>query len=111
MIFIVGFCGRLFFAIFSSFVAGDEPEYKAIAHNLLHSGSFAIDPASPTSFRTPGYPLFTVACAGNARAVRVAQAMVDTLTVFGVYLLGTQLGSGRRGATWAAAIEVPLAVA
>src|SRR5581483_1150823 len=43
------------------------------------------------AFRTPGYPVFVAACRANIRAVRAAQAVLDTLSVLGIFLLASQL--------------------
>jgi 4-amino-4-deoxy-L-arabinose transferase-like glycosyltransferase len=69
----------------------DQREYLALGRNLLHGqGLKFFDPRfgdEVWAFRTPGYPLLVAACGGSVRAVRVAQAFVDTSTVLAVYLL------------------------
>jgi hypothetical protein len=39
------------------------------------------------AYRTPGYPLLLAACRADVRAVRIVQAVIDTLTVLAAYLL------------------------
>jgi len=39
------------------------------------------------AFRTPGYPLFVAACAGNVRAIQVGQCIIDASTVLAVFML------------------------
>jgi hypothetical protein len=70
----------------------DEPDdgrlYARIANNVLDHQSFSIAseaPFEPTYIRLPGYPLFLAAVykwfgRDNNTAVRVIQAVVDTLT-------------------------------
>jgi 4-amino-4-deoxy-L-arabinose transferase-like glycosyltransferase len=69
----------------------DQREYLALGRNLLHGqGLKFFDPRfgdEVWAYRTPGYPLLVVACGGSVRAVRVAQAFIDTSTVLAVYLL------------------------
>src|SRR5256885_11354517 len=69
----------------------DQREYLVLARNLLHGqGLKFYDPRfgdEVYAFRTPGYPLLIAVCGGNVRAVRLAQAVIDTSTVLAVYLL------------------------
>src|SRR3954468_23574382 len=69
----------------------DQREYLALGRNLLQGqGLKFFDPRfgdEVVAFRTPGYPLLVAACGGSVRAVRVAQAFIDTSTVLAVYLL------------------------
>ena len=69
----------------------DQREYLEAARNLLHGhGLKFVDPRFKTevhAFRTPGYPAILALCGGNVRAVRVAQALIDTATVFAAFLL------------------------
>ena len=69
----------------------DQREYLQLAQNLLQGhGLKFFDPrfrSEVYAFRTPGYPLLIAACGANVRAVRLAQAVVDTSTVLAVYLL------------------------
>jgi len=74
---------------------GDSSGYLNLSRNLLREHVYSIQPAAPfdPSFaRVPGYPLFialTWAASGidNLTAVRIAQAMIDTLTCVGVAAL------------------------
>ena len=77
----------------------DEPDdgrlYSRIAMNVVEHRSYSIEteePFLPTYIRVPGYPLFiagvySVFGHNNNRAVRVVQAVVDTLTCLLVALL------------------------
>lgn len=86
---------RLFFVLYSAFWAGDSDVYERIAQNLLAGHGFAIDPASPTVFRPPVYPLFIAgiyAFAGPYPGfVLLAQAFIGGLAIWCVYLLGRRL--------------------
>src|SRR5678815_3769849 len=80
---------RLFIALR---LPNDEPDdgrvYSQIARNMLEQHVYSIEtqaPYTPTLIRLPGYPLFVAAIYavfghGNNTAVRVAQAMLDTIT-------------------------------
>jgi hypothetical protein len=78
----------------------DQMEYLALGRSILDgNGLVMTDPRFQTpvyAFRTPGYPAFVAACLGNVTVVRVAQAIVDTGTVLGVFLITRRLvrGSG-----------------
>src|SRR6201995_2921227 len=77
----------------------DEPDdgrlYARIANNVLDHGVYSIateEPYSPTYIRLPGYPLFLAAVyktlgRDNNKAVRVIQAIVDTVTCWFIALL------------------------
>lgn len=80
---------RLFIALR---LANDEPDdgrvYSQIARNILEQHVYSHDaqpPYTPSLIRLPGYPLFLVATYslfghGNNTAVRVVQALLDTMT-------------------------------
>jgi len=80
---------RLFVAIR---LANDEPDdgrvYSQIARNVLEQHVYSHDaqaPYAPSLIRLPGYPLFLIAIYsvfghGNNTAVRVVQAVLDTIT-------------------------------
>ena len=80
---------RLFIAIR---LPNDEPDdgrvYSQIARNMLEQHVYSIEsqaPYTPTLIRLPGYPLFVAAIYslfghGNNTAVRVVQAVLDTIT-------------------------------
>jgi 4-amino-4-deoxy-L-arabinose transferase-like glycosyltransferase len=77
----------------------DQREYLLLGQNLLHGqGLKFYDPRlrdEVYAFRTPGYPLLVAACGGNVRLVRVTQALIDTSTVFAVWVLARRwLASG-----------------
>lgn len=86
----------------------DQIEYVAIARNLLHGQGLVFSDTrfsdAVCAFRTPGYPLFIAACGGSIRAVRVAQALLDTATVLAVFLLARTLIGGRIGPLAAAIV-------
>jgi hypothetical protein len=73
----------------------DQAEYHAIAMSVLAGEGFGFTDERfgqrVVAFRSPGYPLFVAAMGGDVVAVRVAQAMVDTLSVLGVWLLVRRL--------------------
>lgn len=80
---------RLFLALR---LPNDEPDdgrvYSLIARNILEQHVYSHDaqpPYAPSLIRLPGYPLFLVAIYavfghGNNTAVRVVQAVLDTIT-------------------------------
>ncbi len=67
---------------------GDGVIYSRLAKNVLENGIYSIDeaaPYQPTLIRLPGYPLFMAGVYGifghdDNTAVRIVQAVVDTLT-------------------------------
>jgi 4-amino-4-deoxy-L-arabinose transferase-like glycosyltransferase len=80
---------RLFIALR---LPNDEPDdgrvYSQIARNVLEQHVYSIEsqaPYTPTLIRLPGYPLFIAAIYsvfghGNNTAVRLVQAVIDTIT-------------------------------
>lgn len=93
---VVGLGFRLFISLR---LPNDEPDdgrlYARIAMNIVERGRYSIEteePFPPTYIRMPGYPLFlagvySVFGADNNRAVRVVQAVLDTITCMLVALL------------------------
>src|SRR2546425_4920214 len=87
---------RLFLALR---LPNDEPDdgrvYARIAINVLEHRTYSIEteePYSPTLIRVPGYPLFIAGIYAlfgheNTRAVRVVQALLDTVTCWLIALL------------------------
>ncbi len=87
---------RLFLALR---LPNDEPDdgrvYARIAINVLEHRTYSIEteePYSPTLIRVPGYPLFIAGIYAlfgdeNNRAVRVVQALLDTITCWLIALL------------------------
>lgn len=80
---------RLFLALHLPNDAPDDGRlYARIATNILDHHSYSIEtaePFAPTYLRVPGYPLFLAGVYkvfghGNNRAVRIVQALLDTLT-------------------------------
>jgi 4-amino-4-deoxy-L-arabinose transferase-like glycosyltransferase len=70
----------------------DQREYLQIARSFLAGeGLNFSDPRFAGdrvyAYRTPGYPLFLVACRANIRIARIAQALIDTTTVLAAFLL------------------------
>ena len=79
----------------------DQGEYLELARSVLDGKGFVtVDTRYATdqpllAQRMPGYPLFVAACGGNVLAVRLAQAVVDTLTVLATVVLARRwLGNG-----------------
>jgi 4-amino-4-deoxy-L-arabinose transferase-like glycosyltransferase len=77
----------------------DQREYLQLGRSLAAGeGLKFIDPRfgdAVYAFRAPGYPLFVAALRGDVRAVRLAQAAIDTSTALAIYLLARRwLGRG-----------------
>jgi 4-amino-4-deoxy-L-arabinose transferase-like glycosyltransferase len=74
---------------------GDQHEYLELGRNLLAGNGLSFyDPRFEDvvyAFRMPGYPAFVASCGGNLPAIRMVQAVIDVLTVLGVYLLGRRV--------------------
>jgi hypothetical protein len=96
LITLVGLGFRLFIALRLPNDAPDDGRlYSQIARNVLEHRSYSIeteDPYPPTYIRVPGYPLFLAGVYSlfgheNDRAVRVVQAILDTLTCWLIALL------------------------
>ncbi|MBZ5535351.1 MAG: glycosyltransferase family 39 protein [Acidobacteriia bacterium] len=108
---------RIFLALAFPHVGGDSPIYEAYARNLLRYGVYSHlepqdqQPPAPTLTRPPGYPLFLAALfalagQGNEAAVRLVQALLDTLTCVLIAVIVFDLSQGelaerRRRALWA----------
>lgn len=93
---LIGLGFRLFLALrLPSDEADDGRIYARLAVNVLEHRSYSLnteEPYSPTLIRVPGYPLFIAGCyaafgSGNNQAVRVVQAVVDTVTCWLIALL------------------------
>lgn len=69
----------------------DQLEYLDLARSVrAGEGLRFFDPRFRDhvyAYRSPGYPLFVAACAADPRWTRVAQALLDVLTVLAVFLL------------------------
>ncbi|HSE16051.1 MAG TPA: glycosyltransferase family 39 protein [Pyrinomonadaceae bacterium] len=88
-LFLLALSFRLFIAVR---LANDEPDdgrvYSQIARNVLEQHIYSHDaqaPYTPSIIRLPGYPLFLVGIYalfghGNNTAVRLVQAVLDTIT-------------------------------
>jgi 4-amino-4-deoxy-L-arabinose transferase-like glycosyltransferase len=85
---------------------GDQFEYLQLGRNLLTTGELKFDDArfeqTVYAYRTPGYPAFVALCGGNVRAIRLAQALIDTSTALAAYLLARRW-LDRRASLFAAA--------
>ncbi len=108
---------RLFFVFEFPNKGDDSIIYEAFAQNLIHAHVYShLQPENgqlpePTLIRTPGYPIFLasiflVAGEHNESAVRVVQAVLDTLTCWIVALIVLELTRGdpkqcQRHAQWA----------
>lgn len=102
---IIGLGFRLFIALR---LPSDEPDdgrlYARLALNILEHRSYSIEteePYPPTYIRVPGYPLFLAGIYAvfgheNNRAVRVVQAVLDTITCWLIALLALAWGPGNR---------------
>ena len=99
----------------SAFTDIDSREYLAVANNLATEHTFETN-KYPEIRRTPGYPVFLVACGltgplgyGIAQIVGI---LLDVLLVYMTYVLGRRLVSETAG-LWAAALQAlsPLAIA
>lgn len=89
LLLLVALSFRLFIALR---LPNDEPDdgrvYSQIARNIIEQHVYSIEsqaPYTPTLIRLPGYPLFISAIYavfghGNNTAVRVVQAVLDTIT-------------------------------
>lgn len=86
----VGLASRLFFVFFSSFQAGDQPDYLTLARSIRETGTFQLHPGSPTSYRAPGYPLFLttvqLVAGESTRAVLLIQAAIGAVSFSLLYL-------------------------
>lgn len=89
------FGARLFFVLYSGFMGGDAFTYDAIARNIVSGRGFAIDPASPTVFVPPIYPLFLASIYALFGAVpglaMFVQAALGAFSAWAVYLVGRRL--------------------
>jgi len=68
----------------------DALEYYSIAKNVIEKHIFSIDGVSPTSRRSPGYPmflaLFITLFGSNPTYIYIVQAFVNILTIYLIYL-------------------------
>jgi len=79
----------------------DQEQYLELGRNLIQSGELKFFDArfgqKIYAYRTPGYPAFVAMCGGNLVVIRVVQAVIDTSTVLGVYLLAASWLGSRGG--------------
>src|ERR1044072_771668 len=114
LLIVIALSFRLFIALR---LPNDEPDdgrvYSQIARNMIEQHVYSIEsqaPYTPTLIRLPGYPLFIAAIYsifghGNNTAVRVVQALLDTITCVLIALVAFEWS--RRH--WAAIIALALA--
>ena len=114
LLLVIALSFRLFIALR---LPNDEPDdgrvYSQIARNMLEQHVYSIEsqaPYTPTLIRLPGYPLFVAAIYsifghGNNTAVRVAQAVLDTITCALIAWVAFEWSRRR----WAAMIALALA--
>ena len=96
---------------------GDARVYSQLAINVLEQHVYSHDPQAPFApsiIRLPGYPLFLAGVYevfghGNNKAVRVAQAVMDTLTCVLIALIAFQWAVERERKHRAALIAFALA--
>ena len=96
---LTGLALRLFFILkFPVQDSGDAPFYIELAWNWLKKGVYGFPIGghlTPVDMRVPGYPAFLAAIFAffgqSARAVMVAQALVDLATCFLVALLAARM--------------------
>jgi hypothetical protein len=78
---------------------GDQFEYLELGRNLLqnHELKFFDNRFDQWAYayRTPGYPVLIALCAAKVRVVQMVQAVADTSTVLGVFLLARRWLSDR----------------
>jgi 4-amino-4-deoxy-L-arabinose transferase-like glycosyltransferase len=69
----------------------DQREYLQLGRNLLDGRGLVMRDdrleVDVYAYRAPGYPTFIALCGGNIRAIRIAQALIDTSTILAAYLL------------------------
>jgi 4-amino-4-deoxy-L-arabinose transferase-like glycosyltransferase len=83
----LGLAFRLWLVHAFPYEAGDTPLYEALAKNLAEHGAYALEideKLVPVNVRMPGYPALLAAShvlfGPGYQPVRVAQALIDTLT-------------------------------
>ncbi|HEY8227365.1 MAG TPA: glycosyltransferase family 39 protein [Pyrinomonadaceae bacterium] len=118
LLLLLSFTFRLFIAVR---LPNDTPDdgrvYAQFARNLLEHHVFSADsepPYAPSLIRLPGYPLFlaaiySVSGHNNNTAVRVAQAVIDTVTCALIALLAYLWMPDRRRKRFAATAALTLA--
>jgi len=64
----------------------DQLEYLQLGSNLLHHSTLSLYDArfgqNVYAYRTPGYPAFVALCGAKPRVVGLAQALIDSLTIW-----------------------------
>ena len=88
----------------------DQREYLTLAEHLRHDGQLRLFDArfgqTVWAYRLPGYPALIAAAGGSVLALRLAQAVLDTATVLGVFVLGRRWGGDGVGVVAATAVAV-----
>lgn len=79
----------------------DQYEYFSLARSVLAGEGLRFFDARFSddvyAYRSPGYPIFLVACGGSVRVARVVQAILDTSTVLAAYILARRWLPHRAG--------------
>lgn len=80
-------------ASFAPVLLSDDKDYVELAETLVHDGAYSSD-GKPTAYRPPGYPFFLASVFAvtdkSLLAVRLIQAIIDTLTCLLVYRLAAR---------------------
>lgn len=79
----------------------DGVGYRKIAMNLISGHGFSLRPDNPTAWREPGYPAFLgivyLLFGQSTLALGIVQALMQVLTVLGVWWLGRKMYGDRPG--------------
>jgi hypothetical protein len=107
----LGLVFRLWLVQVFPYEAGDTPLYEALARSLVAHGAYALpvdDRLVPVNVRMPGYPALLAAShvlfGPGYGPVRVAQAVIDTLTCLLSGLLAALLAGARRRRAFVAGV-------
>ena len=88
----------------------DQLEYLELGENLRDGRGLVfysdVFQDELRAYRTPGYPLLVAALRADVRAVRVAQALLDTSSVLAVYLLARRWLTRARGVAASALVAL-----
>ncbi|MBM84024.1 MAG: hypothetical protein CMJ78_26010 [Planctomycetaceae bacterium] len=91
-------------------IAGDANGYWELAENLIAGKGFTVHEPPRLAMRMPGFPMFfsmlMLATGKSMLAIRIGLALVGTLVVVMVYMLGRRLFSESIGLTAAAICAV-----
>jgi 4-amino-4-deoxy-L-arabinose transferase-like glycosyltransferase len=88
----------------------DQVEYFSLGQNVLHHRTlFFYDPRfyqAIYAYRMPGYPIFISLCGGSVFVVRIAQAIIDSASIFAVFLVARRFWSVRAALIAAAFVAI-----